>query len=218
MLSFLNKKKTNIVEDESIKDKSKFVVVGFVVMILALFALVFSEIYTSISLSNQNNLISKSKNVEKGSNDAVVKMAKLGKDIQEAEYAFVQEIMKFMSPTEFQNFKNSLSGIANQFNVQINALNEDKPVKLKNKYSIYYIKYEFLSTYENLTFFKSKIAETEFNINIIREKIIRENSKSDKVITEGTIGVYVYEEKEKLLEEKKSLIDKFEAEAKKNDQ
>ena len=31
-----------------------------------------------------------------------------------------------MSPTEFQNFKNSISGMANQFNVQINSLNEGK--------------------------------------------------------------------------------------------
>ena len=34
--------------------------------------------------------------------------------------------MMFMSPTEFQNFKNSISGMANEFNVQINSLNESQ--------------------------------------------------------------------------------------------
>ena len=31
-----------------------------------------------------------------------------------------------MSPTEFQNFKNSISGMANEFNVKINSLNESQ--------------------------------------------------------------------------------------------
>ena len=52
---------------------------------------------------------------------------------------------------------------------------------LGKKYSINYIEYQFLSTYENLTYLKNKIAETNFKINIIEEKISRENAKSDKV-------------------------------------
>ena len=87
--------------------------------------------------------------------------------------------------------------------------------KLKNKYSIYYIEYQFLSTFENLIFFKNKIAETKYNVNIINESIFRENAKSEKVISEGTIGVHVYEEKDKLLSEKKSIIEKFKAEEQK---
>ncbi len=65
--------------------------------------------------------------------------------------------MKFMSPTEFQNFKNSISGMANDFNVQINSLNESKSDKLGKIYSIDYIEYQFLSTFENLTFLKKKL-------------------------------------------------------------
>lgn len=215
MFGLFKKNKTNIAEDESIKDKSKFVVVGFVFMLLTFFGLIFGEVFTSLSLSKQRNTLSQSENIEEVTNNAVIGMAKVGKDIRVAEYEFVKEIMKFMSPSEFQSFKNSISGMANQFNVQINALNEGEPDKLKNKYSIYYIEYQFLSTFENLTFFKNKIAETKYNVNIINESIFRENAKSEKVISEGTIGVYVYEEKDKLLSEKKSIIEKFKAEEQK---
>ena len=57
-------------------------------------------------------------------------MAKVGKDVNKNEYEYIKEIMMFMSPTEFQNFKNSISGMANEFNVQINSLNESKADKL----------------------------------------------------------------------------------------
>ena len=63
-------------------------------------------------------------NIQKESDNIVLEMAKVGKDVNKSEYDYVKEIMKFMSPTEFQNFKNSISGMANQFNVQINSLNE----------------------------------------------------------------------------------------------
>ena len=53
-----NKNKSKIVEDESIKDKSKFVVVGFTVMVFSFLVFVISEIYTSLQLSKQSNLIS----------------------------------------------------------------------------------------------------------------------------------------------------------------
>ena len=65
MISFLKKNKSNNVEDESIKDKSKFVVVGFTVMILSLLIFVISEIYTSLSLSKQDLVITGSGDIEK---------------------------------------------------------------------------------------------------------------------------------------------------------
>ena len=43
MFGLFKKNKTNIAEDESIKDKSKFVVVGFVFMLLTFFGLIFGE-------------------------------------------------------------------------------------------------------------------------------------------------------------------------------
>ena len=59
-----NKNKSKSVEDESIKDKSKFVVVGFTVMVLSLVILIGSEIFTTVKLSNQNKLISSSNNIQ----------------------------------------------------------------------------------------------------------------------------------------------------------
>ena len=210
-----NKNKSKAVEDESIRDKSKFVVVGFTVMILSFVALIAGEIFTSIQLSKQNKLIAGSGDVEDQSNSIVVKMAKVGKDVNKAEYEYVKEIMKFMSPTEFQNFKNSISGMANQFNVQINSLNEGKAENLGQIYALNYIEYQFLSTFENLTFLKNKIAESEYKINIIEETITRENPKSKKVIAEGKIGVYVYPQKEKLLKDKEKIIEQFKKEEEK---
>ena len=120
-----------------------------------------------------------------------------------------------MSPTEFQNFKNSISGMANDFNVQINSLNESKSDKLGKIYSIDYIEYQFLSTFENLTFLKKKIAESKYKINIVEENISRENPTSNKVIAEGKIGVYVFPGKEKLLTDKATIIKKFKDEEEK---
>ena len=206
---FGSNKNTKAVEDESIKDKSKFVVVGFTVMVLSLISLVVSEIYTSLQLSKQAKLISGSGGIKSESENIVIEMAKVGKDVNKSEYEYIKEIMKFMSPTEFQNFKNSISGMATKFNVQINSLNEGKADQLGKIYAINYVEYQFLSTFENLTFLKKEIAETKFKINIIEESIERENPNSDKVRAEGKIGVYVFPGKEKLLKEKAKIIEQF---------
>ena len=71
------------------------------------------------------------------------------------------------------------------------------------------LKYQFLSTYENLTFLKNKIAETKFKINIMEETITRESPTSKKILAVGTFGVYIFKNKEKLLKDKQKLIDKF---------
>ena len=210
-----NKNKSKSVEDESIKDKSKFVVVGFTVMVLSLVILVGSEIFTTVKLSNQNKLISSSNNIQAESDNLILKMSKTGKELQKEEYLYIQEVSNFMSPTEFQNFKNSITSIASQFNVQINSLHEGEPVRLGKKFMLNFIEYQFLSTYENLTFFKNKLSENEFKINIIQENIIRENPKSEKVITSGRIGVYVFPGKEKLLKDKAKIIEQFKKEEEK---
>lgn len=210
-----NKNKSKSVEDESIKDKSKFVVVGFTVMVLSLVILVGSEIFTTVKLSSQNKLISSSNNIQAESDNLILKMSKTGKELQKEEYLYIQEVSNFMSPTEFQNFKNSITSIASQFNVQINSLNEGEPVRLGKKFMLNFIEYQFLSTYENLTFFKNKLSENEFKINIIQENIIRENPKSEKVITSGRIGVYVFPGKEKLLKDKAKIIEQFKKEEEK---
>ena len=211
----LGKNKSKVVEDESIRDKSKFVVVGFTVMVFSFLLLIISEIYTSLQLSKQNRLISSTGNIQEQSDNIVLEMAKVGRDVNKSEYEYIKEIMMFMSPAEFQNFKNSISGMANEFNVQINSLNESKADQLGKTYSINYIEYQFLSTYENLTFLKNKISETDFKVNIIEEEVTRENPASNKVLAEGKIGVYVFPGKEKLLKDKAKIIEKFKAEEEK---
>jgi len=211
----LGKNKSKVVEDESIRDKSKFVVVGFTVMVFSFLLLIISEIYTSLQLSKQNRLIASTGDIQEKSDNIVLEMAKVGRDVNKSEYEYIKEIMMFMSPAEFQNFKNSISGMANEFNVQINSLNESKADQLGKTYSINYIEYQFLSTYENLTFLKNKISETDFKINIIEEEVTRENPTSDKVLAEGKIGVYVFPGKEKLLKDKAKIIEKFKAEEEK---
>ena len=211
----LNKNKSKSVEDESIRDKSKFVVVGFTIMILTFVALVGSEIFTSMKLSSQNKLISSSNSVQSQSDNLVVEMAKTGKKLQEEEYEYIKEVSKFMSPTEFQNFKNSITTVASQFNVQINSLNEGDSKKLGKNFTLNLIEYQFLSTFENLTFLKNKLSETEFKLNIIQENITRESPSSNKVITSGQIGVYVFPGKEKLLKDKEKIIEKFKKEKEK---
>ena len=217
MFSFSNKKKSDIVEDESIKDKSKFVVVGFAFMIFAFLFLIITEVYTSLSISNQQRIITSSNNIEDDSGKVLLEMSKVGKDIKEAEYSFITQIMKFKSPEEFQDFKNSISGIANQFNIQILNLNESAPVELKEKFSKYFINYQLLSTFENFTFFKNKISELPFNINVENETINRENPTSNKIIVDGVISVYVYEEKEKLLKKNEKLISEMKSKIEKEE-
>ena len=206
---FGSNKNTKVVEDESMKDKSGFVVVGFTVMIFSLIALVVGEIYTSIQLSKQAKLISGSGGIKSESENIVIEMAKVGKDVNKSEYEYIKEIMKFMSPTEFQNFKNSISGMATKFDVQINSLNEGKADQLGKIYAINYVEYQFLSTFENLTLLKKEIAETQFKVNVIEETIERESPNSNKVRAEGKIGVYVFPGKEKLLKEKAKIIEQF---------
>ena len=206
---FGSNKNSKAIEDESMRDKSKFVVVGFTTMILSLLALVIGEIYTSIQLSKQSQKINSLAGVREKSENIVIEMAKKGKEVNKAEYEYIQEIMKFMSPSEFQNFKNSISGMATSFGVQINSLNEGAAVGLGKNYSINYVEYQFLSTFENLTKLKNKIADTKFKINIMEETISRESPTSDKIRANGKIGVYVFPGKEKLLKDKASIIEQF---------
>ena len=212
---FGSNKNTKVIEDESMKDKSKFVVVGFTVMIISFIALVVGEIYTSLQLSKQAKLIAGSGGIKEESENIVMEMAKSGKEVNRSTYEYIKETSKFMSPTEFQNFKNSISGMATKFNVQINSLNEGKAENLGKIYAINYVEYQFLSTFENLTFLKKEIAESNFKINIVEESIVRENPTSDKVIANGKIGVYVFPGKEKLLKKKAKIIEQFKKEEEK---
>ena len=119
-----------------------------------------------------------------------MKIALKGTPNSNLEEQYIKEIMKFMSPTEFQEFKNSISTLANPLNVQINSLNEIESTQL-DIYEIYAIEYEFLSKYENFVQLKNKLSEINFKINLVEETIKRYSPKSDKILANGIIHAYV---------------------------
>ena len=192
--------------DETIADKSKFVTVGFVVLLVSILTFFFIEIFTSAKLSNQNRILLKNGGAEEKSNQLLLKIALKNKDARNLEYEYIKEIMQFMSPTEFQEFKNSISALANPLNVQINSLNEIKSKKL-DIYEIYAMEYEFLSKYENFIQLKKKISEITFKINLVEETIKRQSPKSDKILANGIIHAYVFKDKDELLKKNEKLIE-----------
>ena len=191
--------------DETIADKSKFVTVGFGALVVSIFLFFILEISTSIKISTQNTILSKDKGAEEKSKGMLMKIALEGKKVKDLEYKYIKEIMQFMSPTEFQEFKNSISGLAGPLNVQINSLNEIESKKI-DIYEIYAIEYEFLSRYENFVQLKNKLSEINFKINLIEEKIKRYSPKSDKILANGIIHAYVFKNKDDLLKKNEKLI------------
>jgi len=200
-----NASNENII-DETIADKSKFVTVGFGALAVSILLFFILEISTSIKISTQNTTLKKGGGAEEKSREILMKIALKGKNVKDLEYKYIKEIMQFMSPKEFQEFKNSISTLANPLNVQINSLNEIESRKL-DIYEIYAIEYEFLSKYENFIQLKSKLSETNFKINLVEETIQRYSPKSDKILANGIIHAYVFENKEDLLKKNEKLIE-----------
>jgi len=200
-----NASNENII-DETIADKSKFVTVGFGALAVSILLFFILEISTSVKISTQNTTLKKGGGAEEKSREILMKIALKGKNVKDLEYKYIKEIMQFMSPKEFQEFKNSISTLANPLNVQINSLNEIESRKL-DIYEIYAIEYEFLSKYENFIQLKSKLSETNFKINLVEETIQRYSPKSDKILANGIIHAYVFENKEDLLKKNEKLIE-----------
>ena len=206
---FGTKKKANSNEniiDETIADKSKFVTVGFGTLAVSILLFFILEIFTSSKISTQNAILKKGGGAEEKSREILMQIALKGKDVKDLEYKYIKEILQFMSPTEFQEFKNSISTFANPLNVQINSLNEIESKKL-DIYEIYAIEYEFLSKYENFIKLKNKLSTINFKINLIEETIKRYSPKSDKILANGVIHAYVFKDKDKLLKENEKLIE-----------
>ena len=193
--------------DETIADKSKFVTVGFSAFLASILLFIFLEIYTSVRISTQNATLEKDGGVEEKSREILMQIALKGKDVKDLEYKYIKEILQFMSPTEFQEFKNSISTFANPLNVQINSLNEIESKKL-DIYEIYAIEYEFLSKYENFIKLKIKLSEINFKINLVEETIKRYSPKSDKILANGVIHAYVFKDKDNLLKKNEQLIER----------
>ena len=200
-----NASNENII-DETIADKSKFVTVGFGALAASILLFFILEISTSVKISTQNTTLKKGGGAEEKSREILMKIALKGKNVKDLEYKYIKEIMHFMSPKEFQEFKNSISTLANPLNVQINSLNEIESKKL-DIYEIYAIEYEFLSKYENFIKLKIKLSEINFKINLVEETIKRYSPKSDKILANGVIHAYVFKDKDKLLKENEKLIE-----------
>ena len=192
--------------DETIADKSKFVTVGFGALVASVFLFIILEIYTSVKISTQKVVLEKDGGVEEKSREILMQIALKGKNVKDLEYEYIKEIMKFMSPTEFQEFKNNISALASPLNVQINSLNEIESEKL-DIYEIYAIEYEFLSKYENFVQLKNKLSEINFKINLVEETIKRYSPKSDKILANGIIHAYVFKDKDNLLKKNEKLIE-----------
>ena len=192
--------------DETIADKSKFVTVGFGALVASVFLFIILEIYTSVKISTQKVVLEKDGGVEEKSREILMQIALKGKNVKDLEYEYIKEIMKFMSPTEFQEFKNNISALASPLNVQINSLNEIESEKL-DIYEIYAIEYEFLSKYENFVQLKNKLSEINFKINLVEETIKRYSPKSDKILANGIIHAYVFKDKDDLLKKNEKLIE-----------
>ena len=206
---FGTKKKANSNEniiDETIADKSKFVTVGFGTLVVSILLFFILEIFTSSKISTQNAILKKGGGAEEKSREILMQIALKGKDVKDLEYKYIKEILQFMSPTEFQEFKNSISTFANPLNVQINSLNEIESKKL-DIYEIYAIEYEFLSKYENFIKLKNKLSTINFKINLIEETIKRYSPESDKILANGVIHAYVFKDKDKLLKKNEKLIE-----------
>ena len=206
---FGKKKKDTLSEniiDETIADKSKFVTVGFTALVVSILLFFILEIFTSVKISTQNTVLKKDGGAEEKSREMLMQIALKGKNVKDLEYKYIKEIMKFMSPTEFQEFKNSISTLANPLNVQINSLNEIESKKL-DIYEIYAIEYEFLSKYENFVQLKNKLSEINFKINLVEETIKRYSPKSDKILANGIIHAYVFKDKDDLLKKNEKLIE-----------
>jgi hypothetical protein len=206
---FGKKKKDNSNEDiidETIADKSKFVTVGFGALVASVFLFIILEIYTSVKISTQKVVLEKDGGVEEKSREILMQIALKGKNVKDLEYEYIKEIMKFMSPTEFQEFKNNISALASPLNIQINSLNEIESEKL-DIYEIYAIEYEFLSKYENFVQLKNKLSEINFKINLVEETIERYSPESDKILANGIIHAYVFKDKDDLLKKNEKLIE-----------
>ena len=200
-----NASNENII-DETIADKSKFVTVGFGALVASVFLFIILEIYTSVKISTQKVVLEKDGGVEEKSREILMQIALKGKNVKDLEYEYIKEIMKFMSPTEFQEFKNNISALASPLNVQINSLNEIESEKL-DIYEIYAIEYEFLSKYENFVQLKNKLSEINFKINLVEETIERYSPESDKILANGIIHAYVFKDKDDLLKKNEKLIE-----------
>jgi len=202
------KNKSNSSQDETLKDNSKKIVIGVSVLVATIIIVLILEIYTVTVKGSQNKKIRIGKGAEERSKTIMLEMAKIGKETKDLEFKYYKALETIMSPMEFQNFKNSISGIANENKVKINSINEGKVQDVRG-YKMNTINLDLLSGYNNYVNFKKNIAETPFRINFDKETIIRENPTSSKIKISAVISALVFEKKDKLLKDNKKFIEQM---------
>jgi len=194
--------------DETLQDKSKFIVLGFGIFCFSVILVLGLEIYTGIKLSSQNKVIGKTGNLNEETKKILQQMSIKGKESRKQEYFFAKELEKLMSPQEFQDFKNSISPIASKYAVSVDELKEGKISGVGKNYQINRIEYLVSSTYANYVEFRKELSNTSFKINFEKEIIKRERATNNIILVEGTVYAYVADKKEKTLKKLKPSIDK----------
>lgn len=203
-----NKNKSNSVQDETLKDHSKKIVIGVSVLIFSIILILALEVYTISLKGSQARQIRIGKSAEEKSKTIMTQMAKIGKETKDLEYKYIKSLETIMSPMEFQSFKNSISGLASDNNVFITTINEGKTQKVRD-YKMYSINLELLSGYTNYVNFKKDISKTPFRINFEKETIIRETPSSSKIKVNAIISAIIFEKKDKLFKDKKKFIEQM---------
>jgi len=201
----LKKNKSNAIQDETLVDHSKKILVGTIVLILVIITVLILEIVTFSIKGSQSKQIVAGQQAEKKSQNILIEMGKIGKQSKEKEYEFIKSLRTIMSPMQFQEFKNSISTSASMNNVFLASLNEGAPVKVSD-YIENTINFESVSSYDEYVSFKKTISETPFRINFEKETITRETPTSLSIKVQGVIKVIVYENKDKLFMEKAKFI------------
>ena len=202
------KEKSGSTNDETLKDESKKIVIGTSFLAFVIILILSLQIYTTSLKSSQANQIRIGKSAEQKSDTIIAEMAQIGKETKDLEYKYLKSLETIMSPIEFQNFKNSISGLASKNSIFISVINEGKKIKVR-EYNLNSINLELISNYSNYVNFKKDIAKTPFRINFDKEIIVRENPSSSKIKINAKIDVIVFDNKDKLFKEKKKFIEQM---------
>ena len=203
------KKNDSGIQSETTVDNSNQIIIGVAVLFMSILLILIIKIYTASSISSQERIISQGKQAEKKSQSILIELGKIGKKSKEAEYRYLKELKKIMSPEELQKFKNSITGIASKNKVIINSIFEGKQIPAA-EYTIFSINFEAISTFTNYVNFKKDLSKNAFKIYFEQETIARETPSSTNIKVNAVINAVVLKNKKQLLEKKKKFYEQME--------
>jgi hypothetical protein len=205
----VKKKNDSEIQSETTVDNSNQIIIGVAVLFMSILLILIIKIYTASSISSQERIISQGKQAEKKSQSILIELGKIGKKSKEAEYRYLKELKKIMSPEELQKFKNSITGIASKNKVIINSIFEGKQIPAA-EYTIFAINFEAISTFTNYVNFKKDLSKNAFKIYFEQETIARETPSSTNIKVNAVINAVVLKNKKQLLEKKKKFYEQME--------